>query len=300
MTASVDLSGKTCLVTGASNGIGKVTARELARMGAQVVVVARNPTRAEAAVAEIRRDSGSERVALMLADLSSQAEIRRLAAEFLAKHDALHVLVNNAGAMHTSRTLTVDGYETTFATNHLAYFLLTHLLLDCIKASARGGSASRIVNVSSRAHQRSTLDFDDLNAERGYSIATAYGRSKLANVLFTYELARRLEGANVTANALHPGVVRTGFGKNSGGLLGNIVKVGISGVGLFFIGPDKGAETSVYLASSPEVEGVTGKYFARSREAPSSDASHDREAARRLWEISEQLCGLARPAAATT
>jgi NAD(P)-dependent dehydrogenase (short-subunit alcohol dehydrogenase family) len=288
MTARVDMRGKTCLVTGASNGIGKVTTRELARMGARVVMVARNRERAEAALSEVKHASGSDQVDLLLADLSSQTEIRRLAAEFLAKYGALHVLVNNAGAMHTSRTITVDGYETTFATNHLGYFLLTHLLLDRIKASA----PARIVNVSSRAHVRSQIDFDDLHAEHGYSIANAYGRSKLANVLFTYELARRLEGSGVTVNALHPGVVRTGFGKNSSGLLGGIVRVGISAVGVFFTSPDKGAETSIYLATSPEVEGVTGKYFVRSREAESSPASHDRDAARRLWEVSEQMCGL--------
>ena len=299
MAVSVDMCGKTCLVTGATNGIGKVTARELARMGARVVMVGRNRGRAEAALGEVRRASGNEQVELVLADLSSMAEVRRIAAEFLASHDALHVLVNNAGAMNTSRTLTVDGYETTFATNHLAYFLLTHLLLDRIKATARDGQAARIVNVSSRAHGRGPIDFDDLHAERGYSIAKAYGRSKLANVLFTYELARRLEGTGVTANALHPGVVRTGFGKNSGGLLGNVVKVGISGVGLFFSSPEKGAETSIYLATSPEVEGVTGKYFARSRETPSSADSHDREAARLLWQVSEQLCGITATAAAT-
>ncbi len=294
MATSVDLHGKTCLVTGASNGIGKVTARELARMGARVVMVARNRERAEAARAEIRRASGSDQIDLLLADLSSQGAIRRLAAEFLATYDALHVLVNNAGAMHTSRTVTVDGYETTFATNHLGYFLLTQLLLDRIKASA----PARIVNVSSRAHVGSEIDFDDLNAEHGYSIAKAYGRSKLANVLFTYELARRLEGSGVTANALHPGVVRTGFGKNSGGLLGSIVKVGISVVGVFFTIPEKGAETTIHLAASPDVEGVTGKYFVRSREAESSPASHDRDAARRLREVSEQMCGITAAASA--
>jgi NAD(P)-dependent dehydrogenase (short-subunit alcohol dehydrogenase family) len=190
--------------------------------------------------------------------------------------------------MHTSRMLTVDGYETTFATNHLAYFLLTHLLLERMKASA----PARIINVSSRAHARAPIDFDDLHAERGYSIAKAYGRSKLANVLFTYELARRLDGAGVTSNALHPGVVRTGFGKNSSGLLGNVVRVGMSAVGVFFMSPEQGAETSIYLAASPDVEGVTGKYFERSRETLSSPLSHDRDAARRLWEVSERLCGI--------
>jgi NAD(P)-dependent dehydrogenase (short-subunit alcohol dehydrogenase family) len=289
MPATVDMTGKTCMVTGANSGIGKVTATELARMGAHVVMVSRSRERGEAALAEIRRASSGAPVDLMLADLSSQASIRQLAAEFLAKYDALHVLVNNAGAVYTSRSVTVDGFETTFATNHLNYFLLTHLLLDRIKASA----PARIVNVSSRAHARSTLDFDDLQFERGYSAMRCYGQSKLANVLFSYELARRLDGTGVTANCLHPGVVRTGFGKNNSGALGAIVRGGMSVVGMFFIGPEKGAETSVHLATSPDVEGVTGMYFARSKQTPSNSESHDREVARRLWEISEQMCGIA-------
>ena len=179
MAADVDMGGKTCVVTGASNGIGKVTARELARMGARVVMVARNRERAEAALEDVKRAAGGGDVRLLLADLSSMADVRRLAAQILDECDALHVLVNNAGAMHTSRTVTIDGYETTFATNHLAYFLLTNLVLDRIKASA----PARIINVSSRAHARATIDFDDLHAEHGYSIGGAYGRSKLANVL---------------------------------------------------------------------------------------------------------------------
>ncbi len=287
--ANMDMSGKTCIVTGANSGIGKQTALALAGMGAHVVMVARNRERGEAALGDVKRASGSEKVDLLLADLSSQASIRQLAAEILAKYPAIDVLVNNAGAMHTSRSVTVDGIETTWATNHLNYFLLTHLLLDRIKASA----PARIVNVSSRAHGRSTINFDDLQFERGYSIMRCYGQSKLANVLFTYELARRLEGTGVTANCLHPGVVRTGFGKNSSGPLGTIVSGGARVAGLFFIGPAKGAETSIYLASSPAVEGVSGKYFSRSKEAPSAAESHDREIARRLWDVSERMCGVA-------
>jgi NAD(P)-dependent dehydrogenase (short-subunit alcohol dehydrogenase family) len=257
-------------------------------------MVARSRERGEAALGDVRRASGNAKVDLLLADLSSQTSIRRLATEILAAYPSIDVLINNAGAMHTSRSVTVDGIETTWATNHLNYFLLTHLLLDRIKASA----PARIVNVSSRAHDRSTINFDDLQFERGYSIMRCYGQSKLANVLFTYELARRLEGTGVTANCLHPGVVRTGFAKNSTGLLGTIVSGGARVAGMFFISPEKGAETSVHLASSPAVEGVTGRYFARSKETPSNAESHDLEVARRLWEISERMCGIAPSAGA--
>jgi NAD(P)-dependent dehydrogenase (short-subunit alcohol dehydrogenase family) len=283
------MSGKTCIITGASSGIGKETARALGRMGAHVVMVARHPQRGFAARREVMRSAGHEQVDLLLADLSSQASIRELSGEIHARYPTIDVLINNAGAMYTARSVTADGIETTFATNHLAYFLLTHLLIDRIKASA----PARIVNVSSRAHERSSMNFDDLQFERAFSARHAYGHSKLANVLFTYELARRLEGTGVTANCLHPGVVRTGFGKNNtSDPLGLIVNGGIRVAGLFFISPQKGAETSVYLASSAEVEGVTGKYFARSKEAPSSAASQDVDAARRLWEISERMCGI--------
>lgn len=287
MTGS--MTGKTVVVTGANSGIGRETARGLARMGARVVMVCRSRERGEEARADIVRSTGSEAVELTLADLSSVADTRRVGEELSKRLDRLDVLVNNAGAMHTARGVTVDGFETTFATNHLSYFVLTHALLDLLKATA----PARIVNVSSRASERGTINFDDLHAEKGYSISRAYGQSKLANVLFTYELARRLEGTNVTANCLHPGVVRTGFGKNSGGLLGTTVAAVIRGAGVFFVSPAKGAETSIYLASSPAVEGVTGKYFSRSAERQSSPASHDRDAAKRLWEMSEQMTGMA-------
>lgn len=284
-----NLSGKTAIVTGANSGIGKETARGLAAMGAHVVMVCRSPERGEAARADIVRTTGSGAVELALADLSSVADTRRIGEELRARLGRIDILVNNAGAMHTSRSTTVDGFETTFALNHLSYFVLTHALLDGIKSSA----PARIVNVSSRAHERAQIYFDDLHAENGYSISRAYGQSKLANVLFTYELARRLEGTNVTANCLHPGVVRTGFGKNSGGALGTIVAGVIRAAGVFFVSPEKGAQTSLYLAASPEVEGVTGKYFSDSKERPSSAVSHDREAAQKLWDISEQMTGIA-------
>jgi NAD(P)-dependent dehydrogenase (short-subunit alcohol dehydrogenase family) len=283
------MQGKTCIVTGASNGIGLETAVALAGMGATVAMVARDRTRGEAAVAEVNRRSGSATAHLLLADLASLDDIRRLAGEVRATYPRIDVLVNNAGAYNATRSETRDGFETTFGVNHLAYFLLTNLLLDVIKASA----PARIVNVSSTAHVRAKLDFDDLQSEKNYAGFQTYGRSKLANVLFTYELARRLEGTGVTANCLHPGVVRTGFGKNNSGATRVFFNI-FQAVGKpFLLSPAKGAATTIYLASSPEVEGVTGKYFANSREKNSNDASHDLESARRLWEMSEAMVGLA-------
>lgn len=284
---SVDMSGKVCLITGASLGIGLEAAVSLAAMGATTIMVARDPSRGEAALQRVRA-RGGDTVELMLADLASLDDVRRLASDVKAKHDRLHVLLNNAGAYNRQRTQTRDGFETTFGVNHLAHFLLTNLLLDTLKASA----PSRIINVSSRAHTGGKINFDDLNATRAYAGARAYSQSKLANVLFTYELARRLEGAGVTANALHPGVVATGFGKNNPGIAGSLFGV-FQVIGKpFYISPARGAETSVYLASSPEVEGVTGKYFYRRRQEPSNAASYDEQSARRLWEVSEEMVGL--------
>lgn len=294
MSSVPKMAGKVCLITGANSGIGKVTAEALASLGAHVIMVCRDRGRGEAAAADVERAAEGANIDLLIADLSSQASIRELAAEINKRYERLDVLVNNAGALFTSRSVTIDGYETTFATNHLAYFLLTHLLLGLLKKSA----PSRIVNVSSRAHARATMRFEDLQSERGYSPSRVYGQSKLANVLFTNELARRLEGTGVTANSLHPGVVRTGFAKNNSGLLGELVAAGARVAGMFFVSPERGAETSIYLASSDEVEGVTGKYFSLSRETPSNAESRDPEVARRLWEISEQLTGIAAPAAA--
>ncbi len=283
------MEGKTCIVTGANSGIGKAASVELARRGERVVMVCRNRERGEAALADVAaaaKDGGGAE--LLLADLSSQQEIRRVAAEILGRYPAIDVLLNNAGAVNTSRTVTVDGIETTFATNHLNYFLLTNLLLDRIKA----GAPARIINVSSTAHTRASINFNDPQFARGYGAFKAYGQSKLANVLFTYELARKLEGSGVTANALHPGVVRTRFGKNNDGMFGSVFAGIMKVVGTFFIGPDQGAATSVYLATSPEVASISGKYFSKCAEAPSSAASHDESAARRLWEMSEQMTGL--------
>jgi len=276
-----NLEGKVVLVTGATNGIGLESARELARMGAAVHLVARDRGRGESALAEVRRSTGNGRLSLFVADLASQREVRRLAAEVRGRIDRLHVLLNNAGAIFTSRELSPDGIERTFALNHLGYFLLTRELLPLLEA----GAPSRIVNVSSMAHERARMDWDDLQGERRYSTWKAYGQSKLANILFTRELARRLEGRRVTANALHPGVVATGFGKNNAGLFRLMMKLGAP----FLTSRRKGARTSVFLSSSPAVEGVTGKYFVAEAEREPSAAARDDADARRLWELSERL-----------
>jgi NAD(P)-dependent dehydrogenase (short-subunit alcohol dehydrogenase family) len=277
------MEGRVCLVTGATRGIGRATALGLARLGADVHLVARDRVRGEAALAEVRR-AGGGRHSLFVADLASQASTRALAEEARARLPGLHVLVNNAGAIFTRRTLSPDGIEMTLALNHLGYFLLTALLLDRMRASA----PARIVNVASTAHVGARVDFDDLQGERGYGAWKAYGQSKLANVLFTRELARRLAGSGVTANCLHPGVVATGFGRNGSGPLSWGVRIAAP----FLLGPARGARTSIYLASAPEVENVTGEYFARCRVAAVSDAARDDATARRLWEASLRLTGL--------
>lgn len=269
------------MVTGASAGIGKSTALGLAKMGASVVMVCRNRQRGESALAEITSESGNTTLCLLLADLSSQTSIRHLAADFKAKYSNLHVLINNAGIITKKRVLTEDKLETQFAVNHLAYFLLTHLLLDTLKATA----PARIVNVSSQAHHRASIDFDDLQSERSYRGTHVYAWTKLANVLFTYELSRRLEGTQVTANCLHPGVIAT---KLIADYLPRPLRFMTQIIGA---SPAKGAQTPLYLATSPEVEGVTGKYFVDQRAVPSSAASYDRTTARRLWQVSADLTG---------
>src|SRR5215211_3743397 len=276
---------KVCLITGATSGIGKATAMGLASMGASVVMVGRDRGRGEAALAEIKEESSNASVDLMLADLSSQEEIRRLADEFKEAYPRVDVLINNAGVIRSERVTTADGLETTFAINHLASFLLTNLLLDLLKANA----PSRIINVASGEQRNGTIDFDDLQGEKGYKTAKAYGQSKLANVLFTYELARRLEGTGVTAHCLHPGAgVRTNFGSGVTGIFGVMVRA----LRPLMISPEKGVETSIYLASSPEVEGLSGRYFVKKAEARSSDVSYDQRIARRLWEVSAELTNL--------
>jgi NAD(P)-dependent dehydrogenase (short-subunit alcohol dehydrogenase family) len=275
------MNGKVCLITGATSGIGKATAMGLANMGANVVMVGRDRGRGEAALAEVKGKSANASVDLMLADLSSQEEIRRLADEFKEAYSRLDVLINNAGVIRSKRITSADGIETTFAVNHLAYFLLTNLLLDVLKASA----PSRIVNVASGEQRNGTIDFEDLQGEKGYKAAKAYSQSKLATVLFTYELARRLEGTGVTANCLHPGVVGTNLGSGVSGVFGFVVRA----MTPLMKSPEKGAETSIYLASSWEVEGLSGRYFVKKAEARSSDVSYDEKLARRLWEVSAEL-----------
>ena len=270
------------MVTGASDGIGYVAARELAGMGAKVVIVGRNAAKTDAAVQRIIAETGNASVERLLADLSSQREVRRVAAEALALLPRLDVLLNNAGAIFLSTRRSVDGIEMTFALNHLGYFLLTSLLLERLRASA----PARIINVSSSSHwSPGKFELEDLpkpGSNRGYR---AYGRSKLCNILFTYELARRLEGTDITVNALHPGLVQTNIARNNG-LLGRVVNFFIGARG---VDAGKGAETLVYLASSSEVERVTGKFFVDCREAPSSDQSYDTRLAADLWEMSESL-----------
>jgi NAD(P)-dependent dehydrogenase (short-subunit alcohol dehydrogenase family) len=277
-----NMSEKICLVTGASSGIGKVTAKALAGGGATVIMVCRNRDKGEAARGEIVKETGAENVDLMIAEFSDLSQIRRLAADVKAKYPRLHTLVNNAGTYIGERALTADGYEATFAVNHLGYFLLTAELLDLLKSSA----PARVVNVASDAHRGGHIHFDDLNLENGYSGWKAYGQSKLANVLFTYELARRLEGSGVTANCMHPGVVGTGLFNKVGGLAGRIVRL----FKPFMRTPEKGADTIIWLASSLEVEGITGKYFVDRKEQATNPESYDTAVAARLWEVSERMC----------
>ncbi len=278
------MSGKVCIITGGSSGIGKATALGLANKGANVVMVGRDRSRGEATRTEIVEKSGNELVDLMPADLSSQESIRQLAEDFTSRYGRLHVLINNAGVFISKRTVTVDGIETTFAVNHLAPFLLTNLLLDVLKASA----PARIINVTSSGERSGTINFDDLQGEGRYSGFRAYNQSKLAMILFTYELARRLEGTGVTVNCVHPGVVVTNLGRGSSGAFGLLLRL----MRPFFSSPEKGAETPIYLASSPEVEGVSGKYFAKKAEAKSSERSYDTVTARRLWQVSAELTKL--------
>jgi retinol dehydrogenase-12 len=273
------MQGKTVLVTGANQGIGKATAIALAEQGANVVILCRNPDKGRAALADVQAASRGGKAELLVADFASLADVRRAAAEFRASHQRLDVLVNNAGLYVPERRVTSDGIEETFGVNHLAPFLLTHELLDLLKASA----PARIVNVSSEAHRHATMNWEDLGfASTRYKGFRAYGQSKLANILFTYELARRLEGTGVTANALHPGVVASGFGQTYPGALSFLVKVAKP----FLLTNEQGARTSVYAASSPEVEGVTGKYFAKSRPVRSNAVSYDEASQRKLWSLS--------------
>lgn len=286
------LQDKTILVTGATSGIGRVTAATLADMGATVYCAGRDPQRTQSTVTEIQNQSGNPQVFGLLADLASFQQIHALAGEIHQRTARLDVLVNNAGAIFLSRKLSQDGIELTFALNHLAYFLLTNLLLDLLKTTASEAGEARIINVASAAHKGAHMHFDDLQFEHGYAGMRAYSQSKLANVLFTYELARRLSGSAVTANALHPGFVGSRFATNNGLL----AKIGMTLARIIAISPEEGAQTSIYLASSPEVKGVSGKYFVKSQPVRSDPASYNEDTARRLWEISAKMVGLEQPA----
>ena len=280
-----ELSGRIVLVTGATSGIGQVAALELARKGGHIILHGRDQAKGEAAVALVREQAGTEAVEFLQADLASLQDIERAAGELMSRHERLDVLVNNAGAMHQTRKTTADGFEMTFGVNHLAYFALTlHLLPALLK-----GREPRIVNVASRAHRMARgLPWHDLQAEQGYSHFARYGQSKLANILFTRELARRLDGTGVTANCLHPGLVRTGFAMNDEGWIRALWRP----MTVFALSPEQGAATTIYLAASPSVAGVTGEYFEKCRPSRPTRFGTDDAAAARLWTVSEELCGL--------
>jgi NAD(P)-dependent dehydrogenase (short-subunit alcohol dehydrogenase family) len=279
------ISGKTVLITGATSGIGLEASAKLAEMGAELVLVGRDRARGEAAVAAVKRRSGSNAVALMHCDFTSLAQIRALAADVVASRPRLHVLINNAGSVSASRVMTEVGIEQTFMVNHLGPFLLTNLLLDLLKRSA----PARIVTVASAAHRQGDMPFDDLQFESGrYGIMRAYSRSKLANVLFTAELARRLAGTGVTANCLHPGAVATNIWSRAPWYTQPLLAL----AKLFMISAEKGADTIVYLAASPEVESLTGGYYERNRRTLPSAIAQDDAIAKSLWDRSASLVGL--------
>lgn len=282
---STSMQRKICLITGANSGLGKATALGLAHMGATVVMVCRNRMRGEEAQREIQLKSGNDAVDLLLADLSSQQSIRQLADTFRQRYTHLHVFINNAGAGFTQRRESVDGLEMTFAVNYLAPFLLTNLLLDVLKNSA----PARIINVDSDNHQFVRLDMHDLQLKRHYGFLRAYGRSKLALLLFSYDLARRLHGTGITVNALEPGPTATNFGQRDAS---PVVRLLLRFLSSRFGSPEKGANTSLYLASSPEVETITGKYFVKSVPRRSSARSYDESLQRQLWEESAKLVQL--------
>jgi NAD(P)-dependent dehydrogenase (short-subunit alcohol dehydrogenase family) len=280
------MRGQTVVITGGNTGIGKETAVGLAEQGAHVIITSRDPARGEAAVAEIRERAAADgEVEAMALDLASLTSIREFAAEYGRRQDRLDVLVNNAGVILRQRELTADGFERTFGVNHLGHFVLTQLLLDQLRASA----PARVVHVAGHAHKsaKTGLDFDDLQAERKYQPFLAYYRSKLAQMYFNRELARRLDGTGVTSNAVHPGSVRSRFGRD--GDLGAAMGFGISIYQLFLITPKRGARTSIYVASSPDIANATGGYYSKCKPAAASKAAEDDDAARRLWTISEEL-----------
>jgi NAD(P)-dependent dehydrogenase (short-subunit alcohol dehydrogenase family) len=284
----MDWKMKTIVVTGATSGIGRATALGLAKLGSRLILVGRDAGRAEETSAEIQNVTGRNDVEVVRGDFAQLAEVRRVADELLARTEAIHVLVNNAGVTMMKRTTTPDGFETTFAVNHLAYFLLTGLLLPRLRAAA---PAARIVNVASDAHRWGALDLDDLQNERQFKAMKVYGQSKTANLLFTRELARRLAGSGVTVNALHPGAVATRLGRGNGPVLDLVQRA----IGLFMKSPEQGAATSIHLASAAALEGVSGRYFADRKEKQPAAHATDDVTARRLWEISEGLTSFRYP-----
>jgi NAD(P)-dependent dehydrogenase (short-subunit alcohol dehydrogenase family) len=293
------MAGKVCLVTGATAGIGFATALRLARQGATVVGVGRNRDKCQAIAARIRQEAGNPAVEFMQTDLSAQAEVRRFAAEFQRSHPRLDVLVNNVGAFFMSRRLSADGIELTWALNYLGVYLLTELLLDTLVAGASPEASlepdereRRVVNVSSAMHTSARINFDDLHGQGKYSGMKAYGQSKLALVMYTYDLAQRLAGTGVTVNALHPGFVASSMYDSSGGLIKLLAPV----IKLMAVSPEAGAETSVYVATSPEVAGTTGKYFVKKQAVASADASYDTAATARLMSLSATMVGQDSPA----
>jgi len=274
------MAAKTIVVTGGTSGIGKVAAIELAKQGARIVLIARDPARADATLAALRKANANADHKVHIAELSRLSEMKRVAGEIVSSEPQIDVLINNAGALFNTRQVTEDGLEMTFATNHMAYFVVTNLLLPHLKSGAR------IVSTASDAHKGARLDFDDLQSEKRYSGFSVYGKSKLCNILFNRELAKRLDGTGITANCLHPGFVATRFGDNSGGLFQTVIKVAKP---LGAISPEQGARTIIYLASSPEVEGKSGDYYYKNKLAtPTKEAQSDADASR-LWDISARL-----------
>ena len=282
MTAS--MQGKTVLLTGANSGIGKVAALALAKAGATLTMVSRDPARGGAALAEVREASGNPRVELLIADLASMSQVRKLAADFMKNHGELHVLMNNAGGMIGARCVTEEGYEATFAGNHLGPFLLTNLLLALLKKSA----PARVINTASMASRWGTMDFDDLHLEKGYGQQKAYARSKLANIMFTRELAKRLDGTGVTTVALHPGVVATRFGQTANAFMRTLTAIGAP----FLLSPEKGADTLIWAATAPEAQTLNGVYLARRKVRTPPPLALDDEIAKRLWDVSAHLTRL--------
>lgn len=285
------MRGKRVLVTGATNGIGKAAALALAKLGAEVIIVGRDEVKTRKVLRDLKSRSGNSAIDMLVGDLSAIADIKRVAEQFLQRYNRLDVLLNNVGASFSEFHASADGYEMTFALNHLSYFLLTNLLLDTMRQTAEEQGEARIINVSSSAHSsaKNGVDLENLHSTKGFGNFGAYGESKLANVLFTYDLARRLERSGVTVNAVHPGFVRTGFGHNMKGILSAIVKVLQKLIGRT---QEKGAETLVYLASSTNVAGISGEYWQDLRQVASSEISYDREQQSRLWEFSAKVTGL--------